>query len=37
MASTTVFGSIADFEKGSIEIVSGDPVGSPGTELEFAL
>ena len=25
MASTTVFGSIADFEKGSIEIVSGDP------------
>ena len=25
MASTTVFGSIADFQKGSIEIVSGDP------------
>jgi hypothetical protein len=25
MASTTVFGSINDFEKGSIEIVSGDP------------
>ncbi len=25
MASTTVFGSIADYHKGSIEIVSGDP------------
>ncbi len=25
MASTTVFGSIADYQKGSIEIVSGDP------------
>ena len=25
MASTTVFGSLADYQKGSIEIVSGDP------------
>src|SRR4051794_30779749 len=25
MATTTVFGSIADFDKGGIEIVSGDP------------